>query len=139
MAYEMPSGSTLDVRFMFTKLCVADLEKSAAFYAGLCGLIEMNRVEAEIMGKPVSEVVYQPTHPGGPLFVLAHFPDAPAPATDEVVLGFAAEDLEAFIERATQAGGRVLEDVREIPDSGMRVAFVADPDGHRIQISQMLG
>ncbi|GLV26428.1 VOC family protein [Sphingobium sp. Cam5-1] len=138
MAYELPSGGTLDVNFMFTKLCVADLDKAARFYTALCGLIEMNRVEAEITGHRVSEIVYQPTYAGGPLFILAHFPGRAPPASDEVILGFSAKDVDAFLKRAVEAGGRILEPLKESGD-GMAHAFVADPDGHRIQISRSLG
>lgn len=133
---EVPSGRTLDADFMFTKLVVADMEKSAAFYTAVFGLVEMNRVEARIVGRPVSEIVYMPTYAGGPLFILAQFNDAPAPALNETILGFSAKDLEAVLERAVQAGGQVLEGIQE-PHPGMRHAFIADVEGHVVQISSM--
>ena len=138
MASQVPHGRTLDVDYMFTKLCVNDLDKAAAFYESVCGLVEVQRMEAHMMGDPVTEVVYKATYPAGPMLILAKFTDAPPPATDEVILGFAAKDLEAMLERVEKAGGRILEPIKASPGFAMRHAFVADPEGHRIQISQVI-
>ena len=139
MAYEIPHGRSLDTDFMYTKLLVDDLEKAAAFYASVCGLIEMQRVEAEIIGRKISEIVYLPTYKGGPLFVLAKFKDAPKPANDEVILGFAAKDLEAFAARVEAAGGRVLDKSGADNASGFGHIFVADVEGNVLQVSQSQG
>ena len=109
MAYEIPHGRSLDTDFMFTKLLVDDLEKAAAFYAS------------------------------GPLFVLAKFKDAPKPANDEVILGFAAKDLEAFAARVEAAGGRVLDKSGADNASGFGHIFVADVEGNVLQVSQSQG
>lgn len=139
MAHQIPSAKTLDTDFMFTKLNVHDLDTATAFYASVVGLVEMTRVEAVIDGRPVTEVVYMPTYEGGPMFILARFHDVSAPAKGELIMGFASQDLDAFVTRAQQAGGKVIEAPREIPGAGMRVAFVADPEGHVLQVTQMLG
>ena len=136
---QIPSAKSLDTDFMFTKLIVADLDAATAFYASVVGLVEMQRVEAVIDGRAVTEVAYMPTCPGGPMFVLARFHDAPAPATSELIMGFVAQDLDGFVTRATACGGTLIEAPREIPGAGMRVAFVADTEGHILQVTQMLG
>jgi len=139
VAYEIPHGRSLDTDFMFTKLVVDDLENSASFYASVCGVVEMQRVEAEITGRKVSEIVYLPTYKGGPMFILAKFHDAPKPAKDEVILGFAATDLDGFAARVEAAGGRVLENGAADNSSGFRHIFVADIEGNVLQVSQALG
>ncbi|WP_197412344.1 VOC family protein [Novosphingobium sp. Fuku2-ISO-50] len=139
MAQQIPSARALDTDFMFTKLNVHDLEAATAFYSSVTGLVEMTRVEAVIAGRPVTEVVYMPTYPGGPMFILAHFHDVTTPATGELIMGFASQDLDAFVARAEQAGGKVIEAAREIPGAGMRVAFVADTEGHVLQVTQIIG
>ena len=136
---QIPSAKSLDTDFMFTKLIVGNLDAATAFYSAVVGLVEMQRVEAVIDGRPVTEVIYLPTYQGGPMFVLAHFHDAATPATSELIMGFASQDLDGFIGRATAAGGTVIEAAREIPGAGMRVAFVADTEGHVLQVTQMLG
>jgi predicted enzyme related to lactoylglutathione lyase len=137
MASQIPDAKTQDTDFMFTKLQVKDLDKAVAFYVSVVGLVEMNRVEAEIAGRKVSEVVFMPTYPGGPMFILAQFHDTQTHAANELILGLATKDIAGFIARAEQAGGRVLEQPREVPGmGGMRVAFVTDPEGHVLQLSQ---
>lgn len=137
MVSQIPDAKTQDTDFMFTKLQVKDLDRAISFYTSVVGLVEMNRVEAEIAGRKVSEVVFMPTYPGGPMLILAQFHDTEAPAADELILGLATKDIAAFIARAEQAGGRVVETARDVP--GMKVAFVADPEGHVLQLSQMSG
>jgi len=140
MASQIPNAKTQDTDFMFTKLQVKNLDGAAAFYSSVVGLVEMNRVDAEIGGRKVSEVVFMPTYPGGPMFILAQFHDTQAAAANELILGFATKDIAGFIARAEQAGGRVLEPAREVPGmGGMQVAFVSDPEGHVLQLSQMGG
>lgn len=137
MASQIPHAKTQDTDFMFTKLQVKDLDRAVAFYSSVIGLVEMNRVEAEITGRKVSEVVFMPTYAGGPLFILAQFHDTEIAATNELILGFATKDIAALIARAEQAGGRVLEAAHDVPGmGGMQVAFIADPEGHVVQLSQ---
>lgn len=130
----LPHGTTQDARFMFTKLVVHDIDKAAAFYSEVFGLIEMARFEAVITGRPLTEAVYQPSHEGGPLFILARFADSTGPAKSEAIVGFGTSDLEALVARAEKAGGKVLERL-EIPGAGSH-AFIEDPEGHLVQASQ---
>jgi lactoylglutathione lyase len=137
MASQNPDAKIRDTDFMFTKLQVKDLDRAVSFYGAVIGLVEMNRVEAEIAGRAVTEVVFMPTYPGGPMFILAHFHDTAAPAANELILGFATKDIAALVARAEQAGGRVVEPAHEVPGmGGMLVAFIADPEGHVLQLSQ---
>jgi len=139
MPVEMPYGRTLDSDFMFTKLQVDDLEKSAAFYGAVCGLVELQRIDAEITGRRVSEICYRSTYPGGPMFILVKFHDSPKGHNDELILGFATKDLDALLKRAEAAGGSVAEPIQENPQAGMRHAFVRDVEVHLLQISQSMG
>ncbi len=124
--------------FGFTKLVVADLERSAAFYTAVAGLAESGRVDADIAGRKISEVLMQATTPGGPTLVLLHFHDRPSPAADEVILGFMTLDLEAFLKRTREAGGSVYEEIKSMPEHGVRVAFVKDVEGHLIEVVQLI-
>lgn len=140
MASHIPHAKTQDTDFMFTKLQVKDLDAAVVFYSSVIGMVQMNRVEAEIDGRKVSEVVFMPTYEGGPMFILAQFHDTQAPATGELILGFSTKDIAGLASRAEQAGGRMIETAREVPGmGGMKVAFIADPEGHVLQLSQMSG
>jgi predicted enzyme related to lactoylglutathione lyase len=124
--------------FGFTKLQVADLERSAAFYKAVAGLEESGRVDADIAGRKISEILMHPTTPGGANLVLLHFHDQPRAAADEVILGFITSDLEGFLARARGAGGSVYEEIKSMPEHGVRVAFVKDVEGHLIEVVQVL-
>ena len=132
----MPQAKKAD--FGFTKLVVVDLERTVAFYKRVAGLEEANRVDAEIAGRKISEILLQPTTEGGANLVLLHFHDLPRSAADEVILGFITLDLEAFVKRTREAGGSVYEEIKSMPEHGVRVAFVKDPEGHLIEVVQLL-
>ena len=124
--------------FGFTKLVVADLERCVAFYKSVAGLEEVNRVDADIAGRKISEIMLQATTPGGANLVLLHFHDLPRPSADEVILGFITPDLEAFVKRTREASGSVYDEIKSMPEHGVRVAFVKDPEGHLIEVVQLL-
>jgi predicted enzyme related to lactoylglutathione lyase len=124
--------------FGFSKLVVADLERSGAFYQAVCGLVESGRYDAEIGGRAIREIMYRPTSPGGATLVLLAFVDTPRPASGEAILGFSTPDLDAFLERARAAGGSVFQEPRTMDDLEVRVAFARDVEGHLIEVVQPL-
>ena len=44
------------------------------------------------------------------------------------------DDLDAAHARALEAGGRSVWKPRDTPEPGLRIAFVADPDGNLVQL-----
>jgi predicted enzyme related to lactoylglutathione lyase len=123
--------------FGFTKLLVNDLEGCAAFYSGVCGLRELARVDAEIAGRPIREIMYHPTADGGATFVLLQFLDRPGTGS-EAILGFQTDDLQDFVRRAVAAGGQVADPTTELPEHGVKVAFVRDVEGHLLEVVELL-
>jgi predicted enzyme related to lactoylglutathione lyase len=132
----MTAGKQAD--FGFSKLVVGDLERCGAFYQAVCGLVESGRYEAAIAGRAIREIMYRPTSPGGAMLVLLAYLDTPRPGGGETILGFQTPDLDAFLKRAREAGGSVLEEPRTIDDLEVRVAFVRDPEGHLLEVVQTL-
>jgi lactoylglutathione lyase len=130
--------SAPSAHFSFTKLLVSDLDKSAAFYKSVCGLVETARVSDAIAGRQIDEILFNATGEGGATFVLLKFVGAPKPANNEVIVGFVTPDLEAFVQRACAAGGALAEGIRAVPAHGIKVAFVTDVEGHMIEVVQML-
>lgn len=124
--------------FGFTKLIVNDLEKSATFYKDVCEMTELARVEAEIAGRGIKEIMFNATATGGATFVLVKFLDTNKPSSDELILGFITDDLEAFVERTKKAGGKVVEEIQSQPEHGVKVAFVTDIEGHLIEVVELL-
>jgi len=137
MTNTLPHGSTADAHLSFSKLLVDDLEKTAAFYESVCGLVEHQRVDATIDGRPIREITFLPTYPGGASLTLLKFVGAPRPHNDELILGFTTSDIEAFVARVQAAGGRVADPIRAMPEHRLRVAFVQDVEGHWIEVVQL--
>ena len=125
--------------FGFTKLQVADLEKCAAFYTRAAGLTQQTRVDTDSGGRKLSEIIFNATMPGGASFVLIHYYDSPKPVVGELILGFQTSDIDGFVARAVEAGGSIVREAWEIAEMKIRVAFVADPEGHVIELVQQLG
>jgi len=124
--------------FGFTKLVVDDLDRCAAFYKEVCGLTELARIQDAVGDRKIDEILFQPTREGGATFVLFKFLDRNAPAKDEVVLGFETPDLAAFVERVTEAGGKIVEGIKAMPHHGVKVAFVTDPEGHLLEVVELI-
>jgi catechol 2,3-dioxygenase-like lactoylglutathione lyase family enzyme len=123
--------------FGFTKLLVQDLEKSAQFYTEVCGLTELARVDAQIAGRPISEIMFNTTGVGAAMFVLLKFMDDEGTAGKDVILGFQTDDVADFVQRAVDAGGRIVDPVRNNPEHGVKVGFVSDPEGHLIEVVEV--
>lgn len=138
MTNTMPHGRTADANFSFTKLIVEDLDATAEFYKSVCGLVEQMRFDATIKGRPISEITFLPTYPGGGSLTLLKFTDAPNPIDGELILGFTTDDLDAFVARVEKAGGRVTDPIRTMAEMNLRVAFVEDIEGHLIEVVQLL-
>jgi predicted enzyme related to lactoylglutathione lyase len=124
--------------FSCTKLVVADLEKACVFYKSVFGLTEQNRVNAAIEGRPISEIMFNATAPGGATFVLLAYTDTVTPALSESIILFITPNLAGLLEKVRIAGGHVVDEMRDMPEHGVKVAFVRDVEGHLIEVVQLL-
>ena len=124
--------------FGFTKLVVQDLEGTAAFYKDVAGLVEMARIQDTVGDRQIDEILFNATGEGGATFVLFKFLDRDAPAQDEVILGFQTSDLEAFVQRVQKSGGKVVQPIEVREAHGVKVAFVTDPEGHLMEVVELL-
>ncbi|MCP1470379.1 putative enzyme related to lactoylglutathione lyase [Sphingobium sp. OAS761] len=124
--------------FGFTKLIVQDLEAMATFYKDVAGLVEMGRVQSAVGDRAIDEILFNATGEGGPTLVLFKFLDREAPAVEESILGFITPDLAAFVDRTKAAGGAVVADIKTHVEHGVKVAFVTDPEGHLLEVVELL-
>jgi predicted enzyme related to lactoylglutathione lyase len=69
--------------------------------------------------------------------VLLKFVDRPGTPRGEVILGFTTTDLPELLARIRAAGGTIHEEMKEMPELGLRVAFAKDPEGHLAELVQM--
>ena len=127
-----------DTSYVFAKTFVADLDAMGRFYADVFGLVENNRHTDVMFGRPISEITYKASagrDMGG--LTLISYLDGNPPSAGEAVQGFVTQDIAAVCERALAAGGSVPEPIREIPEFGIKVAFVLDPEGHINEVIEM--
>ena len=140
MAGEMtPSGTDL-AHFGFCKLVVDDLERTADFYRRVFGLADWKRVahdNSATTGGPIDEITFRSTAAGGPSLTLIKLVDRAPPQTGEAIMGFLTPDLEALLDRATASGGSIATPLRAMPEHGVKVAFVKDPEGHLIEVVEL--
>lgn len=122
----------------FTKLIVEDLDKAAAFYGAVCGLVEEGRADDQIAGRPIRELYFRADPPGTGTFTLTKFLDVHKPATESVILGFIAEDIGQFVDNAVAAGGVIIVAAHPCPEHGVHVAFVKDVEGNLIEVVQLI-
>lgn len=136
-------------------ICVADLERSLAFYRDLLGFEQRSR--APFAGAPVDRLLGLDgvqldaawLERDGTRLELLHFagpgtqPDAaprPMNRTGFTHLSLRVEDLDGALGRLRDAGAHVLDETRfDDREHGIAAVFVLDPDGTRIELVQMPG
>ncbi|WP_408591392.1 VOC family protein [Novosphingobium sp.] len=125
--------------FAFAKLIVGDLSALEEFYTGALGFVVTTRIAVDAGDAPLRELFFALPGKVKADFALIEYLGKPVPVAGEVLLSFMVADLEASIAAVVAHGGRDLSGVIEAPDWQMRLAFVADPGGHRIELMQGTG
>jgi lactoylglutathione lyase len=134
----MPGDPNKAIPIGFTKLIVQDLDKESAFYRSVCGLVEEGRADDQIAGRPITEVYFKADPPGTGTFTLTKFRDVVRPTVQAVILGFIADDIDAFVQRAVDAGAAIIEPAQSRPEHGVKVAFVSDVERNLIEVVELL-
>lgn len=132
-----PHAATRDAHYAFSKVVVHRLDAMARFYEEVFGLVPFDRHEDEMFGRKIVEISYLSTMAGGGALTLIQYLDSEAPIAGESVQGFTTTDIEALVERARAAGGRIPEPIRRVEGFGLRVVFVLDPEGHVNEVVQL--
>jgi lactoylglutathione lyase len=115
----------------FVKIFVADLDRSAAFYAASLGFV----VGARFSAPEFDEVILRPGEGvrGGSL-VLCRWKDGRALVLGNAhgPLGLRVDDVDAAHGQVLAAGG--VSRIAPLDFKGSRLAIVADPDGHPLEL-----
>ncbi|WNM25637.1 VOC family protein [Demequina capsici] len=133
----MPDAGRLD----HVGLNVADLAAASAWYVAALGY----SVELELRIAPIDLDIVMLLHPDGTRLELLHRPgsvrglraDNPAEAALTEGLGHLAFDVagldEAFA-RLVAHGARAVMPPQPSPEAGVRMAYVADPEGNLLEL-----
>lgn len=114
-------------------IVVADLDRSAEFYAAVMGMRETQRFDVPAMH--LQEVIMAfPGSPGAALVLMRYTDEAERAYVDiGGKLVFSVDDPAAVVERARAAGGQVLREAEPSPGFGV-VGFVTDLDGYALEV-----
>ena len=137
MTEARPTGTGLGMTYIFAKTFVHDLDAMATFYEAVFGLMPFGRHQDEMLGRRIDEVTYQASYPGGPALTLIKYLDSTGPTAGEAVQGFMSDNLESLVERALAYGGSAPDPIRDMPEFGLKVVFVLDPEGHVNEVIQI--
>ena len=134
----MPEPARLD----HTGLSVRDLAAAEAWYGAAFGYVR----ELALRVEPIELDIVMLIHPGqGDRLELLYRPgSAPGPRADDPAaaalvhgfghIAFDVADLDATFDRVVSLGARPVLTPRPSPEPGVRMAFVADPEGNLVEI-----
>ncbi|CAM5644720.1 hypothetical protein GCM10010261_20450 [Streptomyces pilosus] len=125
-------------RYHFTKILVTDLKTQFAFYSTVLGMVEKYRVDMGEGPDALEEIIMTAAGGGDPTLALLRYRERTKPAPGEAVLGFTVPDLAGAVSTAVEAGGTVAVPPKAMPEFGISVAFVLDPEGHRLELIEPL-
>lgn len=129
-----PAAADLAFRLNFFKLIVSDMEAMIAFYAGAFGMVEASpRVDLP----EIEEALL--TMPGDRFtLVLYRWKDGRGlePGTAHGPVGFLTKDIDGAYARLLDHGARPMR--KPFALGPMKVAFVADPEGHEVELVQFV-
>lgn len=121
-------------RLSFFKLHVTDIGAALAFWRDAFGFAEtMSFDEPDF----VEHGIALPGQEGGPSLMLVAFKDGRdvTPGPGHGPAGFEVDDIEAGRARAIGAGAKPLGEIFEV--GPVKVAMLASPDGHEIELVQL--
>jgi lactoylglutathione lyase len=125
----------MNVRYHHVSRSTGDLQRVVEFYYAL-GCVLEKRVRHEDEGL-IRAVLSLPGSDARLQFVQRDSGPVAAPAPDwPDHLAFHTNQVHAVVEALLEAGGTLVEAPRERRPGGSIIAFVADPDGHRVEIVQ---
>jgi predicted enzyme related to lactoylglutathione lyase len=125
--------------FGFTKLVVNDLARAQRFYESAFGMAETGRVTTREHAFALEEVMLSLGAPGAHVLALTRYLERGIPPAGAAWTGFVVPDIAATLAAIEAAGGRVAVPVHENAEHGVLAALAEDPDGHMIEIIEMLG
>lgn len=125
--------------FGFTKLVVDDLEALERFYCDVFGMKIVRRWTTDDHAYALDEVVLSLTGDrNGHLLIITRYHQRPCPPAGAAWTGFVVPDIHVAIADVERAGGRIEVPLHGNDEPRVLAAIAADPEGHLIEILQMM-
>lgn len=119
-----------------SKLIVEDLRNLASFYSEVLQIYQTRRFTSTMNLRPMEEVMFETAVGESHPLVLIKFLDQKASSHGQVVQVFFTDDLDSFLDRVQQCGGRLAER-RDDLEHKARMAFWDDPEGNHAETVQL--
>lgn len=119
--------------FRYTILYVDDVAKTLDFYKKAFGFEKGFLHESGDYGELLSGVTKLAFSSTELMRQLGKNPKRPSASAPTFEIAFETDDVRAALERAVDAGGIMIQDVREEP-WGQTTSYVSDPNGYLIEI-----
>lgn len=124
----------------FVKLVTHDIEGLLPFYTEVFDLEVHHRMrlDAEQLGTDwaMQEIILKASD-GAMGLVLFEFQHREVVAPGGTILAFHVPDLAATIDKAVAAGGAVARPLQEMPEHGVKIAFLTDPRGTLLEVLEV--
>lgn len=125
------------IAFALAKFKVGDLAGLETFYTQALGFTVTARIDEGEGAHELHELIL--ALPGSqPQFALIQYPNLPLPQPGEAVVALMVDDLEATLAAVEAGGGRNVTGIIPVPDYNMQLAYATDPEGHTLELMQML-
>ena len=125
------------MRILHTMLRVGNLERSIAFYTEVLGMQVLRREDYPEGKFTLAFVGYQPEKDGAVLELTYNYGvENYDPGTAFGHVAIEVDDAYRACEQVKQKGGKVLREAGPMLHGSTVIAFVADPDGYKIEFIQ---
>lgn len=128
----------------FVKLVTHDIEGLLPFYTDVFDMKVEYRVShsADDPGYDrdwaLDEILLHSANDEGTTLVLFEFKHREVVPAGGVILGFQVSDLAATLDKAVAAGGKIARPLTDMPEHGVKVAFVTDPRDTLLEVIELL-
>lgn len=119
--------------FSHIMLGASDIERARAFYDALLGVIGAGQGVRNVASTGHVRYVYR--HDGSTFMITEPIDDQPASCANGMTLGFrctSPEQMQQFHDTAVANGATPIEEAPGQRPSGLWLAYVRDPDGHKL-------
>lgn len=134
----MTAAATTGFRFLHTMIRVLDLEKSIGFYTDLLGMKLLRKTDYPSGEFTLAFVGYEDESKGAVIELTYNWgqkePYSLGDAYGHIAIGV--PDIYGTCERLASAGVRIPRPPGPMKHGGSVIAFVDDPDGHKIELIQ---
>ena len=122
------------VAFSAAKIKVGDIDGLERFYSAALGFTVTARIEDGEGPSHIREIFLGLPGGGAAQFALIKFVNLPLPEPGEAIIALTVTDLETAIASVLAHGGSDLTGPVDVPSHNLRIAIVADPEGHQIEL-----